>query len=390
MAFVNVYVLRSDGADSLILKYNGTTWDTIDTGHSSGSQYMWPYLGAGRFIHAIDEAVNQYSSDYADNWAAATGPGAPYDGLTHFAITPGGSRVWGIWVDAADGDNSAICYSDDWGATWTLSRANPAPGGIGARPLCAIACHPTDPNKIVAINRTSLNKIRAQYTTDGGSSWSQSSDVGYVGIFAAANTATICWAPNDNWIIHLTATIENIAGYMPSPYTGFNYTASYAAANVRQMIPAGNDGTYFCLFDALDAGAPLKRSPDFGASWEDMAMPSGWSSFSYDDGSIDYDSEHDRLWIGRQTKIFYLSPTATGASWTEVTDYGGLAASGAHFKGIVVTEDEASGDGDDDSATPPEGHTAGGWRHVSPPLKRLVAQSPPRSMVAAPDRRPMR
>lgn len=392
MAFANVYVLRENNPGAhMILKYDPVTpeWDVLNSDRPSNCHSMWPYLGNGHFLHCVGNTVPQYSANYGVTWNTASAP-VGYTSLTRFDIMPGGTRVWGIWQDDADADTSGVFYSDDWGATWTLARVNIIPhGGIGVRPLVAVACHPNQANYVMAMGRTNLNACRIMYTTTGDTSWFATNDLSDTGGMASGNSGCLTWTPSDRAIIMRLGTTISVHDYSDLPFSSAVGVQGWAPADCRQQIPAG-DGVYFALFDAIDTNAPLKRSTDYGESWESVGLPSGWSSFSRDDGAMAYDAQNDRLWVARATKMYYLSPTATGENWTDASyNYGALASNGTQFRGIIVTLDEPTGDGDDGSGTPATGHVAGGWRYVSPPLMRIPYKAPPRQVAPAPSRRPM-
>ncbi len=390
----HVYVLRAQtGATNIVCRLDDppTDWTTINADRPEHSFDIWPYLGGGHMLHCVGSAAPWYSSDYGATWTEAT-PAVGTTTLTSFDIDPGGTRVWGTWDED---DTSPIAYSDDWGATWTVSSANIIPNsGIGSRPLVDISVNPTDPLKIVALGRTNLNKVGTMYTTNGGSTWATITTTAAVNSYLPGNGECITWLSDGSVIWSTTpgsgASGVGRAAIFPGVETS---SVGYSAADIRQHLEVLEiSGLVFCLFDAVDMGAALKRSTDYGVTWADVGLPSGWSGISGDDGSMEYDPPNDRLYIsksgGATRKVWYLTPTSTGGTseWTDVTfDYGSIFTAGADFRGIIVTTDEGS------EEPPTPGDDRGGWRYVVPPPRRIPWTAAPHAVVAGPSRRmPMR
>ncbi len=338
-------------------------------------------------LHSVGGAAPWYSSDYGINWTQATALAGRTE-LVHFDIyRTSGTRVWGTWDSD---DTSPVAYSDDWGATWTQSSANIIPNsGIGSRPLRDIAVSPVDSNKVVAMGRTNLNQVGYMYTLDGGSNWASIRTTTSANSMLPSNADACRWL-SDNSIISVSLTTGGVNVHRTTDPSIASTTVHIgSAADMREIVEAAN-GVVFVLLDAIDTGAPLKRSTDYGVNFADVTMPSGWSSISADDGAMDYDSANDRLYVskgsGASNKVWYLNPTASGSSWTDATfDYSGLITTGAEWRGLIVTLDEGSEE-------PPEpGDDRGGWRYVVPPRRRIPWTAAPHAVVAGPSRRmPMR
>jgi len=338
------YMLIRNAAntDRRLVKLEAGVWSTIKSGMPNG---FWGlrYWGTGRFTHLVDAALPQYSGDYGATWLPATPPTGvlygPYVECLGIDKSEYSDRLWGIWKDGTGTGPSTtihycVAYSDDWGATWTLSFEETLAVSGYFLPYYSIACHPTNPNLIFTVGKfRPLGNQSGRITQNGGGIWTlysinptrddQSSDPPST---SAAQMNAI-WATSGNrMLVH----VRTSAG--PNSYIArsddFGVTWAYfnispgLAANIAidiQIIRAGPTGSLFIVhrYGVTSTVTSLFRSHDHGTTWEVVGRLTLGGEMA-----LGYDLCNDFLWLGvdiaSADTIYSMTPSSTGGAgdWT--------------------------------------------------------------------------
>lgn len=354
------YMLIRDGAntDRRLVKLEGTVWSTVKSGMPDA---FWGlrYWGSGRFTHLIDGGLPQYSGDHGANWAAATAPVGvlfgPYVDCMGIDKSDFSNRLWSTWKDGSNNDLSktvhyCIAFSDDWGATWTLSLEENTTDSGYYRTFWAIACHPTDPNYVFTVGRKYASYIAGRCSSNGGATWDL-----YTGPFGNQAGAPVSipqklclWASAGHRMIvgHWNNT-ESDLSY--SDNLGTSWTTVIPATNQLythyELLRCGLTGPLYLVYNSTADSwpSPVWRSFDHAASWEEVVPPTSWVRSVASQYSAAYSPAQACLWLARSTSggaggktIYSFEDIFTGGSADWVDRQYNLTTIGAGMTRPVV------------------------------------------------------
>jgi murein DD-endopeptidase MepM/ murein hydrolase activator NlpD len=263
------------------------------------------------------------SQDGGETWSATA---KPLDDLTFRPVDAdfcAGSppRLWMAWQDWGDSSTHnrlRIYYSDDFGATITLS-SNASIGGFGAAPAHpngSVTCHPTDPNRVAVVVQQGSN-ARVRVTTNGGGVWSST------GTGSLANAYRMVWSGNRLVLVYdggssfYIRKSDDNGSTWPTAQTFSNDSGRTAVVDV---INTSVSGLVFAFFDPTSPDH-IVRSTDNGDTWEQVgALPSGLVSSAGIRGMA-YDAQNDYLYAVWNTDKVVVLRNAS------VIDWDGVAAS---------------------------------------------------------------
>jgi hypothetical protein len=325
----NVYSLsRSGGADDNLLNLAGNAWQLIENTRS-GDAFGLQYLGGeGRMIHLVDSDLPQISFDYGLTWQASNTPPVGFPICSAVAMDGAGERLWGLWRDGntVTGDTHAIAYSTDWGDTWTISATD----GTVLHYYLAIACHPTDVNRIVVTGGHTLTSFTWK-TTDRGANWTQAAGPGlqnglvYVdhsSPSAGFKSQCVTFSPYGR-IIWSTGGRTATGDVYYSDDFGATWTQAAYDVNppfgegMMQMLRCGPFGPYYTVhFSRNAATTNIFRSDDHGAHW--VAVPEPDSDLGGYNG-IGYDPLNNTVLFHRNdaSEVWGLDPVS--GVWSDLT-----------------------------------------------------------------------
>lgn len=174
--YEGLYALRTGGTDLYRhLAFGSAGWDDIAGYTPPGSAMNLKVFGD--FMVHKEGGVGQtfrVTTDGGETWQQTAKP----TDVTSFrpidADLCSNGRLWLIWQrsTATSTNYVRLYYSDDFGATITLSREMNLSGlnTYASQFNGAVSCHPTDPDRVMAFVQR-FTKGRAIVTTDGGGSW---------------------------------------------------------------------------------------------------------------------------------------------------------------------------------------------------------------------------
>lgn len=230
------------------------------------------------------------SQDGGLTWGTPGDPTSGSGGVVAYARGVDG-RTWCIW-QSATGEDSNISWSDDDGDTWTLSKNMNAGGGGHARAFL-LACHPSNPNVVVAFVDTTLflgtNHWGAFCVTQTrGASWAVNGQSALSTADDSFNGRHLMVLPNGRVII---------SGVFPGGGTTYivAYTDDYGATAVTIAVSYVTPGVITALFRNVTgsvlafmytvnpAASPrdhrLMISTDHAATWAQQALAQELQTF---------------------------------------------------------------------------------------------------------------
>lgn len=164
-------------------RWQGASWDAAIaiTGQTSTEAEIWPlkrnvwfslpYDGGSFWVEA-SKGMGSRTTDGGDTWAATPSPAGLHATASASCVAvDAGGRIWLAVTETVTTPITKLFYSDDNGATWTLSTTHGVDGGLQSRVLRIIP-HPTNQNVIAVLALTQGGNSGATLiTTNRGAAW---------------------------------------------------------------------------------------------------------------------------------------------------------------------------------------------------------------------------
>lgn len=289
------------------------------------------YFGGGNLFYINSLTVPRYSADYGATWTDASTPSGgsgSYDRCKVAVMDSAFERAWSIWTNTDSGGGIAICYSTDFGATWTVSEEI-----SGATTFATdIACHPADTGRIAVVGAIGSN-ANVWVTQDRGVSWASRAGPALLNTISyqpivSGSSAYIAWTPYGRLLISTGGRLSTADGDLyysddlgvgwtkatvPSPAPNRNW-------NVR-LFRVGGFGPYFMLYGDEATGAAasaLLRSDDHGVTWINVLTPNTTELFA----GLEHDAVTDTLLLSTPSHVYGLSPSNSDdiGDWSDLTN----------------------------------------------------------------------
>jgi hypothetical protein len=316
----------STGVDRRLVRLVDGAWETVNAAMPANNWGL-RYWGGGHMTHLVSDGLPRYSDDYGVIWSISTAPTGvlygPYIRCLGIDATPGSTRLWSIWRDNSSCTPSAsrhycIAYSDDWGATWVLSFEENLHDNIlnYFRTYYAIACHPSDPNKIFTVGRN-LFDAAGRVTTNGGAIWtawggvpSNTNVTCHPSVAAPAQLAI--WSVGGRMLI--TSNIGDDVSWsddLGTTWTNYDLTSIATTQNPQEFCRAGPVGPIYLCYNSANGStypeSPIFRTLDEGTSWEMVGVPVGWTLAQGAQVGIAYDPYNNWLWFPMRRSVCIYS-----------------------------------------------------------------------------------
>ena len=294
----------------------GNDWATKDGAPPELSLGL-RYFSNGQMIHCERHVAGngfQVSSDFGETWAATAKPGGDW-GPIDANLSPNG-RLWLLWVNSTTApDLMRVYYSDDFGATITLSKEQSITQVTLLGGGC-VAVHPTDSNRIAASCVGIAARPNLVVTTDGGASWTL---VSAGAILYAGLEPRLAWIGarlvlvNDNVFTVRIAVSDDDGVTWTTKFT--KVTGGGGSSDV-DLIRAGSMGALFAFDGEASPNGTLARSLDHGDSWVEIgAFPSTGTNIN----GMAYDLLTDSLFITfNNSAVVRKLPNASTVDWSAV------------------------------------------------------------------------
>ena len=276
----------------------------ISFGNGNGADMAWTNpayiaaIGSTNGNSGNTSTVGIYSTDSGVTWTAfATQPpfapsGANVDqggsGEANIAVTAQGKLVWAPSTNSGNViSNGVPYYTTDNGATWTATNL-PAPTRTSINSAYHLAADRKNPNKVYAYDSGGARWTNTYgsfwYSTDGGKTFTQSTDAALAGLSfqqwgltwlaVNPNAEGDVWLTNGDNVYHSTDsgvswTKLTTMASTPAGYNHYNGPTSYGAQRVAlgKPVPGSSYSAAVYLVGTVGGVAGLFRSDDAGSTW---------------------------------------------------------------------------------------------------------------------------